>query len=253
MPEVHAVVKNLNLWYDKKQILFDINLNVYRREVTAFIGPSGCGKSTVLRCYNRMNDFVSNCTTSGSVFVDGVDIYAPGTNVALLRASVGMVFQKPNPFPKSIYDNIAYGPKLHGMARSKKKLDDIVEESLRNVGLWEELQGRLRDDAYKLSGGQQQRLCIARAISVKPTMLLMDEPCSALDPGATVVVENLIKDLKKKFTIVVVTHSIKQVQRISDRVAFFGAGKIVEHGITKEVFSNPKSQEVKEYLSGNNF
>ena len=248
MSDIHAVVQNLNLWYDGKQTLFDINLNVYKREVTALIGPSGCGKSTLLRCFNRMNDFVPNCKVEGKIYVDGMDVFSVKTDVVLLRARVGMVFQKPNPFPKSIYDNIAYGPKLHGLARSKKKLDSIVEESLRSVGLWEELGSRLKDNACKLSGGQQQRLCIARAIAVKPTMLLMDEPCSALDPVSTGVVENLIRDLKKKFSIVVVTHSIKQMQKIADKVVFFSGGKIVEQGGTHDIFNNPKSAEVRSYL-----
>ncbi|MGN7678367.1 MAG: phosphate ABC transporter ATP-binding protein PstB [Anaplasma sp.] len=249
MSDVHATVKGLNLWYDKKQILFDVNLEVRKREVSALIGPSGCGKSTLLRCFNRMNDFMPECKIDGEINVDGMDVYSPSTNVVLLRAKVGMVFQKPNPFPKSIYDNIAYGPKLHGLARSKKKLDIIVEESLRSVGLWEELGGRLKDSACKLSGGQQQRLCIARAIAVKPTMLLMDEPCSALDPVSTGIVEVLIKELKKDFTIVLVTHSIKQVRKISDTVAFFRDGKILESGNTVEVFKDPKSEEMKRYLA----
>ena len=248
MLDVHAVVRNLNLWYEGKQVLFDINLDVRKREVTTLIGPSGCGKSTFLRCFNRMNDFVPNCKVEGKIDIGGMDVLSEETNVVLLRAKVGMVFQKPNPFPKSIYDNIAYGPKLHGMARGKKKLDAIVEESLRSVGLWEELRGRLRDNACQLSGGQQQRLCIARAIAVRPTMLLMDEPCSALDPLATGVVENLIRDLKKNFTIMVVTHSIKQVQKISDKVVFFSGGRIIEKGSTKEIFQNPKSADIKAYL-----
>ncbi|UQD54038.1 phosphate ABC transporter ATP-binding protein PstB [Anaplasma phagocytophilum] len=248
MQDVHAVVKDLNLWYEGKQILFDVNLNVCKREITTLIGPSGCGKSTFLRCFNRMNDFVPNCKVDGKIIVDGMDVFSDATDVVLLRAKVGMVFQKPNPFPKSIYDNIAYGPKLHGLARSKKKLDSIVEDSLKSVGLWEELGGRLRDNACKLSGGQQQRLCIARAIAVRPTMLLMDEPCSALDPVATGVVENLIRDLKKNFAIVVVTHSIKQVKKISDKVIFFSGGRVVEQGATQEVFQNPKSDVVKGYL-----
>nr|WP_181005430.1 MULTISPECIES: phosphate ABC transporter ATP-binding protein PstB [Anaplasma] len=247
--EVHAAVEGLNLWYGKKQILFDVNLDVYKREVTALIGPSGCGKSTFLRCFNRMNDFVPDCKVEGKIDIEGMDVHSPDTNVVLLRAKVGMVFQKPNPFPDSIYKNIAYGPKLHGLARNKRRLDDIVEESLRRVGLWDELGGRLKDSACKLSGGQQQRLCIARAIAVRPTMLLMDEPCSALDPVATGVVENLIKELKKNFTIVLVTHSVKQVREVSDRVAFFQEGRIVEHNTTKEVFKAPKSEEVKGYLA----
>ncbi|MCU7611500.1 phosphate ABC transporter ATP-binding protein PstB [Anaplasma capra] len=249
MSKVHAAVEGLNLWYGKKQILFDINLDVHRREVTALIGPSGCGKSTFLRCFNRMNDFVPDCRVDGKIDIDGMDVYSPGTNVVLLRTRVGMVFQKPNPFPKSIYDNIAYGSKLHGLARNRKRLDSIVEESLRSVGLWDELGGRLKDSACKLSGGQQQRLCIARAIAVRPTILLMDEPCSALDPVATGVVENLIKELKKNFTIVLVTHSVKQVRKVSDKVAFFCDGRIVEYNTTREVLKAPKSEEAKRYLA----
>ncbi|CAN7939927.1 unnamed protein product, partial [Ixodes pacificus] len=241
----------LSLWYGKKQVLFDVDLNVYKREVVALIGPSGCGKSTFLRCFNRMNDFIPNCRVAGELSADGMNVYSMDTNVVLLRTKVGMVFQKPNPFPKSIYDNIAYGPKLHRLVMSKKKLDEIVEESLRSVGLWEELCDRLKDSAFKLSGGQQQRLCIARAIAVKPTMLLMDEPCSALDPVATGVVESLINDLKRKFTIVVVTHSMRQVRKISDKVAFFYDGKIVEHGATEEAFKNPKSLEIQRYIVDN--
>ncbi|KJV69029.1 phosphate ABC transporter ATP-binding protein PstB [Candidatus Neoehrlichia procyonis] len=251
MCKIHASAKNLNLWYDNKQILFDVNLDVYKKEVTALIGPSGCGKSTFLRCFNRMNDFIQGCKIGGSISVDGMDVYSCDTNVVLLRAKVGMVFQKPNPFPKSIYDNIAYGPKLHRLVKNKKKLDEVVEKSLRSVGLWEELYDRLKDNACKLSGGQQQRLCIARAIAVKPTMLLMDEPCSALDPVTTGVIESLIKELKKSFTIIIVTHSMKQARKISDKVVFFYNGKIIEHNDTEEMFNNPKSLEAKKYILDN--
>ncbi|AAZ68612.1 phosphate ABC transporter ATP-binding protein PstB [Ehrlichia canis] len=246
--QIHASARNLSLWYDTNQILHDINLDIYKREVTAFIGPSGCGKSTFLRCFNRMNDFISNCKIKGSLNVDDICIYSVNTNVVLLRAKVGMVFQKPNPFPKSIYDNVAYGPKLHGLAKNKKKLDEIVERSLTSVGLWEELCDRLKDNAFELSGGQQQRLCIARAIAVRPTMLLMDEPCSALDPVATNVIENLIQNLKKHFTIIVVTHSMKQAKKISDRVAVFDSGRIVEYNTTQEIFENPQSSKTQRYI-----
>ncbi|CAH58306.1 phosphate ABC transporter ATP-binding protein [Ehrlichia ruminantium] len=246
--EIHASAKNLNLWYDSNQVLHNISLDIYKREVTAFIGPSGCGKSTFLRCFNRMNDFVSNCKIKGELIIENIDVCSVNTNVVLLRAKVGMVFQKPNPFPKSIYDNVAYGPKLHGLAKNKKKLDEIVEKSLTSVGLWEELSDRLKDNAFELSGGQQQRLCIARAIAVKPTMLLMDEPCSALDPFATSVIENLIQNLKKNFTIIVVTHSMKQARKVSDKVAFFESGKLIEYNTTDEIFKNPQSSKTKRYI-----
>ncbi|WP_339047114.1 phosphate ABC transporter ATP-binding protein PstB [Candidatus Mesenet endosymbiont of Phosphuga atrata] len=248
MTQIFSSVKNLSLWYGSKQILSDLNLNIYKKEITTFIGASGCGKSTFLRCFNRMNDYISGCKITGEIRIDGINIYSSDMDVVLLRSKVGMVFQKPNPFPKSIYDNVAYGPRLHNMARTKKKLDEIVEESLTRVGLWGDLKERLKDSALDLSGGQQQRLCIARAISVKPTMLLMDEPCSALDPMATNTIENLILELKSKFTIVMVTHSMKQAKKLSNNVVFFHMGKIIETGKTEEIFENPKSLQVKEYI-----
>ncbi|MDE5059615.1 phosphate ABC transporter ATP-binding protein PstB [Wolbachia endosymbiont of Drosophila burlai] len=249
MSNTRASVKDLNLWYSSKQVLFDINLNIYKRKVTTFIGPSGCGKSTFLRCFNRMNDYVPGCKTVGELDIDGLgDIYSRDMDVVLLRAKVGMVFQKPNPFPKSIYDNVACGPKLHGMAKDKQKLNEMVENSLTKVGLWEELKDRLQDSALNLSGGQQQRLCIARAIAVKPTILLMDEPCSALDPMATNAIENLIQELKLRFTIIMVTHSMKQAKKLSDSVIFFHNGRIVESGSTQEIFENAQSPLTKEYI-----
>lgn len=249
MSNTRASVKDLNLWYGSKQVLFDINLNIYKRKVTTFIGPSGCGKSTFLRCFNRMNDYVPECKTVGELDIDGLgDIYSRDMDVVLLRAKVCMVFQKPNPFPKSIYDNVAYGPKLHGMAKDKQKLNEMVENSLTKVGLWEELKDRLQDSALDLSGGQQQRLCIARAIAVKPTILLMDEPCSALDPMATNAIENLIQELKLRFTIIMVTHSMKQAKKLSDSVIFFHNGRIVESGSTQEIFENAQSPLIKEYI-----
>jgi len=249
MNKVHASVKSLNLWYSAKQILFDINLDIYKRKITTLIGPSGCGKSTFLRCFNRMNDYVPGCKVVGELTTDGLgDIYSRDMDVVLLRAKVGMVFQKPNPFPKSIYDNVGYGPKLHGVIKNKKKLAEVVEESLVKVGLWEELKDRLQENALNLSGGQQQRLCIARAIAVKPTILLMDEPCSALDPVATNAIENLIQELKLKFTIIMVTHSMKQAKKLSDNIAFFHNGKIIESGSTQEIFENAQSPLTQEYI-----
>ncbi|MDE5061714.1 phosphate ABC transporter ATP-binding protein PstB [Wolbachia endosymbiont of Drosophila tsacasi] len=249
MSNTRASVKDLNLWYGSKQVLFDINLNIYKRKVTTFIGPSGCGKSTFLRCFNRMNDYVPRCKTVGELDIDGLgDIYSRDMDVVLLRAKVGVVFQKPNPFPKSIYDNVAYGPKLHGMVKDKQKLNEMVENSLTKVGLWEELKDRLQDSALDLSGGQQQRLCIARAIAVKPTILLMDEPCSALDPMATNAIENLIQELKLRFTIIMVTHSMKQAKKLSDSVIFFHNGRIVESGSTQEIFEDAQSPLTKEYI-----
>ncbi|NUX00939.1 phosphate ABC transporter ATP-binding protein [Wolbachia endosymbiont of Madathamugadia hiepei] len=249
MNDTRASVKNLNLWYGSKQVLFDINLDIYKRKVTTFIGPSGCGKSTFLRCFNRMNDYVPWCKAVGELVINGLgNIYSRDMDVVLLRAKVGMVFQKPNPFPKSIYDNVAYGPKLHGMVKNKQKLDEMVENSLTKVGLWEELKDRLQDSALDLSGGQQQRLCIARAIAVKPTILLMDEPCSALDPMATNAIENLIQELKLRFTIIMVTHSMKQAKKLSDSVIFFCNGKIVEFGSVQEIFEDAQSPLTKEYI-----
>ncbi len=246
---VHVKVKNLNLWYGTKQSLFNINVGITKKNVTSFIGPSGCGKTSLLRCFNRMNDYIENCRITGDIAIGEQDIYDPNLDVVLLRAKVGMVFQKPNPFPKSIYDNVAYGPKLHGINNKRGKLDEVVESSLTKVGLWHEVRDRLKDNAHNLSGGQQQRLCIARAIAVKPTLLLMDEPCSALDPIATSTIEKLIVELKEKFTIVIVTHSMPQTKRISDTVMFFYQGKIVEQGSTQKMFESPDLAETKKYIN----
>lgn len=249
MSNTRASVKDLNLWYGSKQALFDINLNIYKRKVTTFIRPSGCDKSTFLRCFNRVNDYVPGCKNVGELDIDGLgDIYSRDMDVVLLRAKVGMVFQKPNPFPKSIYDNFAYGPKLYGMVKDKQKLNEMVENSLTKVGLWEELKDRLQDSALDLSGGQQQRLCIARAFAVKPTILLMDEPCFALDPMATSTIKNLIQELKLRFTIIMVTHSMKQAKKLSDSVIFFHNGRIVESGSTQEIFEDAQSPLTKEYI-----
>ncbi len=247
--EIHASVENLNLWYGKKQSLFDINIGIAEKQVTSFIGPSGCGKTSLLRCFNRMNDYIENCRIEGYISINGHDIYDSNLDVVLLRAKVGMVFQKPNPFPKSIYDNVAYGPKLHGINNRKGKLDEVVESSLTKVGLWDEVKDRLKESANTLSGGQQQRLCIARAIAVKPTLLLMDEPCSALDPIATAKIEKLIIELKQRFTIIIVTHSMPQTKRISDKVVFFYMGKIIEHGDPDKMFNNPEFKQTKDYIS----
>ena len=214
-------VKNLNVFYNEKQALFNVNLDIRDREVTAFIGPSGCGKSTLLRCFNRMNDLIETCKINGNITLDGVNIFDNSLDIVRLRTRIGMVFQKPNPFPKSIYENIAYGPKIHGMAENKSEVDSIVEDSLKKAGLWDEVKDRLQEPGTSLSGGQQQRLCIARAIAVGPEVILMDEPCSALDPIATAKIEELIDELKQKFTIVIVTHSMQQAARVSQKTAFF--------------------------------
>jgi phosphate transport system ATP-binding protein len=218
--------------------------------VTAFIGPSGCGKSTFLRTLNRMNDTVPGARVTGDIQLDGEDIYAPSMDVVQLRARVGMVFQKPNPFPKSIYDNVAYGPRIHGLASAKSEMDGIVEEALTRAGLWAEVKDRLNDSGTALSGGQQQRLCIARAIAVSPEVVLMDEPCSALDPIATAKIEELIHDLRGRFAIVIVTHNMQQAARVSQRTAFFHLGQIVEYGVTSDIFTNPKEERTKDYITG---
>ena len=252
MPDTRKliIVRNLNMWYDSKHALFDINLTIPNKSVTSLIGPSGCGKTSFLRCFNRMNDEIENCLVKGYLEVNGYNIYAPKVDVVSLRAKVGMVFQKPNPFPKSIYDNVAYGPKLHGINNKTGELDLLVEKSLNRVNLWNEVKDRLKESAMNLSGGQQQRLCIARAIAVKPSLLLMDEPCSALDPTSTHAIENLIQELKAKFTIIIVTHSIQQAKKISDTVVFFHSGKLVEMGPPNEVLSNPKSRHTRDYVLG---
>ena len=244
-------VRGLNIWYGDHHAIIENNLQIRKNNVTALIGPSGCGKSTFLRALNRMNDFIDDCVTKGSVDIDGTDIYRTQyTNVNNLRKSVGMVFQKPNPFPKSIYENIAYGPKLHQMYNTKEDLDNIVEQSLTKANLWKEVKDRLYDNAFELSGGQQQRLCIARSLSVNPQILLLDEPCSALDPISTNAIEELILELKKNYTIVMVTHNMQQAKRISDTTAYFHMGEIVEVGSTKKIFDNPNHRKTKAYVSG---
>ena len=241
-------ISNLNLYYGDFHALKDVDLSINEKEITAFIGPSGCGKSTFLKCLNRMNDLVQGCKITGQVLLDGEDIYS-GMDVNLLRKRVGMVFQKPNPFPMSIYDNIAYGPRTHGI-RSKAKLDDIVERSLRNAAIWDELKDRLNKSALGLSGGQQQRLCIARALAVEPEVLLMDEPTSALDPISTSKIEELCMELKGKYTIVIVTHNMQQALRIADTTAFFLLGDMVEVGATDQLFSMPRDKRTEDYITG---
>ncbi len=238
------------VFYGQKQALFEVDLDVYERQVTALIGPSGCGKSTFLRTLNRMNDTVEGAKVKGRITLDGEDIYDRAIDVVELRARVGMVFQKPNPFPKSIFDNVAYGPKIHGLARSKADLEEIVVTSLRKAGLFEEVKDRLDEPGTGLSGGQQQRLCIARAIAVAPEVILMDEPCSALDPIATATVEELIDELKQNYTIVIVTHSMQQAARVSQRTAMFHLGKIVEVGATEKMFQNPDDKRTQDYITG---
>jgi len=241
-------IENLDLYYGDFKALKNINLNISPNEITAFIGPSGCGKSTLLKSLNRMNDLVEGCRINGKVLLDGQDIYG-NMDINLLRKRVGMVFQKPNPFPMSIYDNIAYGPRTHGI-RSKVKLDDLVERSLRDAAIWDELKDRLKKSALGLSGGQQQRLCIARALAVEPEELLMDEPTSALDPISTSKIEDLAVELKKNYTIVMVTHNMQQAARISDKTAFFLLGEVVEYGETEQIFSMPKNKKTEDYITG---
>lgn len=243
-------VKDLNVYYGEKQALKSVNLDIQSSEVTALIGPSGCGKSTFLRCLNRMNDVIASCRIQGEIRLDGQNIYDPKIDVVTLRAKVGMVFQKPNPFPKSIYENIAYAPKLHGLADSRKQLDEIVTTSLEKAGLWKEVKDRLKEQALSLSGGQQQRLCIARAIAINPNVILMDEPCSALDPIATAKVEELMDELCHNFTIVIVTHSMQQAARVSQKTAFFHLGELIESGPTEEIFTSPKDQRTQGYITG---
>lgn len=243
-------VKNLSLFYGDKQALFKVSLGVPKLKTTALIGPSGCGKSSFLRCLNRMNDNVPHIHIDGEVLLDGKDIYAPSVDVVELRSHVGMVFQKPNPFPRSIYENVAYGPRIHKLFKNKSALDEIVETSLTRAGLWEEIKDRLHQPATRLSGGQQQRLCIARAIAISPEVILMDEPCSALDPIATAKIEELIDELREKFTIVIVTHNLQQAARVSQKTAFFHSGHIVEAGETGELFTMPKDERTQGYITG---
>ena len=242
--------RNVQVFYGDTHAIKDVNVEIEDKTVTSFIGPSGCGKSTFLRCINRMNDTIDICRVEGEIKIDGQDIYAPSVDPVQLRARVGMVFQKPNPFPKSIYDNVAYGPKIHGMARGKADLDQIVEASLRGAGLWEEVKDRLDTPGTGLSGGQQQRLCIARAVATQPEVLLMDEPCSALDPIATALIEDLIDNLKQQFSVVIVTHSMQQAARISQKTAFFHLGNLVEYGDTNVIFTNPKDERTENYITG---
>lgn len=243
------VTKNLNLYYGENHALKDINLTIEPKKITAFIGPSGCGKSTYLKTLNRMNDLVDSVKITGEVLLDGQDIYDPKIDVTLLRKKVGMVFQKPNPFPMSIYDNIAYGPRIHGI-NSKSKLDEIVEQSLKGAVLFDEVKDRLKKSALGLSGGQQQRLCIARALAVNPEILLMDEPTSALDPISTMKIEELMYELKEKYTVAIVTHNMQQATRISDNTAFFLVGEMVEFGKTEDIFSMPKNKKTEYYITG---
>ena len=244
------VCRNVDVYYDVKQAIANVSIDIGMNEVIAMIGPSGCGKSTFLRSLNRMNDIVESCRVSGSIQLDGEDIYSKSTDVVTLRARVGMVFQRPNPFPKSIYENVAYGPRIHGLVDSKADLDEVVETSLRKAGLWGEVKDQLHHPGTGLSGGQQQRLCIARTIAVKPEVILMDEPCSALDPIATAKIEELMDELSENYTIVIVTHSMQQAARVSSRTAYFHLGKLVEVGQTNQIFTNPSHRLTEGYITG---
>ena len=247
-PKMRAT--GLSVYYAEKQALFSVDLDIFRHTITSLIGPSGCGKSTFIRCLNRMNDTIDECSIEGVVELDGKNIYSANIDPVVLRANVGIVFQKPNPFPKSIYDNVAYGPRIHGLAKDNLALDEIVELSLKRAGLWNEVKDRLSASGTSLSGGQQQRLCIARAIAVNPQVLLMDEPCSALDPVATARIEELMDELRARYTIVIVTHSMQQAARVSQRTAFFHMGTIVEQGKTEKIFTNPENKKTQDYITG---
>ena len=249
-PHVKVSARDVSVFYGEKQALFGIDLDIPANQVTALIGPSGCGKSTFLRCINRMNDTIPAARVTGTIRLEDMDIDDPRIDVVELRARVGMVFQKPNPFPKSIFENVAYGPRIHGMTRSKGELEGLVQSSLRRAGLWNEVKDRLGESGTGLSGGQQQRLCIARAIATRPEVLLMDEPASALDPIATAVIEELIDELRANYTIVIVTHSMQQAARVSQRTAFFHLGKLIEHGSTADIFSNPREKQTEDYITG---
>ncbi|MBS6524500.1 MAG: phosphate ABC transporter ATP-binding protein [Peptoniphilaceae bacterium] len=249
MSETKLFVSDVDLWYGDFQALKKINLDIKSNEITAFIGPSGCGKSTMLKCLNRMNDLVEDCRIEGHMLLDGQDIYNPGYDVNLLRKRVGMVFQNPNPFPMSIYDNIAYGPRTHGI-KNKNDLNEIVERSLKGAAIWEEVKDKLHQRATEVSGGQQQRICIARALAVEPEVLLMDEPTSALDPISTLKIEELVQDLKKDYTIVMVTHNMQQAARVSDKTAFFLTGEVIEMDSTERMFSNPQDKRTEDYITG---
>jgi len=242
--------RDVSVYYADKQALKDVSIDIHDDRVTAFIGPSGCGKSTFLRCLNRMNDTIPSARVTGRINLDGNDIMSSSMDVVQLRARVGMVFQKPNPFPKSIYENVAYGPRIHGLSQSKGELDGIVESSLKRAGLWDEVKDRLQESGTALSGGQQQRLCIARAIAVDPEVILMDEPCSALDPIATAKIEELIHELRGRYAIAIVTHNMQQAARVSQRTAFFHLGELVEYGKTSEIFTNPRQQRTQDYITG---
>ena len=242
-------ISNLNLYYSETHALKDVNMDICSNKVTAFIGPSGCGKSTILKTLNRMNDLIEGCRITGRILLDDADIYSNDMDINLLRRRVGMVFQKPNPFPMSIYDNIAFGPRTHGI-KAKRQMDEIVEKSLAGAVIWDEVKDRLKDSALSLSGGQQQRLCIARALAVEPEVLLMDEPTSALDPLSTSKIEDLALELKEKYTIVIVTHNMQQATRISDKVAFFLLGEVIEYGDSEEIFLTPKNKKTEDYIAG---
>ncbi len=248
--DIKISAKGVDVFYADTHAIKDVDVDIQNRAVTAFIGPSGCGKSTFLRCLNRMNDTIDICRITGDIHLDGNDIYAKDVDPVQLRARVGMVFQKPNPFPKSIYDNVAYGPKIHGLAKNKVELDEIVEKSLRRAAIWDEVKDRLEAPGTGLSGGQQQRLCIGRAIATAPEVLLMDEPCSALDPIATAQVEELIDELRQTFTVVIVTHSMQQAARVSQKTAFFHLGNLVEYGDTDKIFTNPVDPRTESYITG---
>ncbi len=249
-PRVKVIARGVDVFYGEKHAIKNLTVDIPDRAVTAFIGPSGCGKSTFLRCINRMNDTIANCRVTGRIEIDGEDVYDPALDVVQLRARVGMVFQKPNPFPKSVFENVAYGPKLHGLARDRTELEEIVVRSLKRASLFEEVKDRLNDPGTGLSGGQQQRLCIARAIAVSPEVILMDEPCSALDPIATAKIEELIDELRSNFTIVIVTHSMQQAARVSQRTAFFHLGTLVEEGATEQIFTAPQDRRTQDYITG---
>jgi len=249
-PRPKMTARHVNVFYGAKQAIADVSIDVAVDHVTALIGPSGCGKSTFLRTLNRMNDTIPIARVQGDIQLDGEDIYAPEMDVVQLRARVGMVFQKPNPFPKSIYENVAYGPRIHGLASGRAQMDAIVEQSLRRAGLWEEVKDRLSESGTALSGGQQQRLCIARAIAVDPEVILMDEPCSALDPIATARIEELIHEFKGSYAIVIVTHNMQQAARVSQRTAFFHLGQLIEYGATSDIFTNPRQERTKDYITG---
>ena len=247
---VKVLGRGVNVYYSEKHAIKDVSVAIPEQSITAFIGPSGCGKSTFLRCINRMNDTIAGCRVTGTILIDGTDIYDPKIDPVELRSRVGMVFQKPNPFPKSVYENVAYGPRIHSLAKNKADLDAIVEDSLRKASLWQEVKDRLGDQATGLSGGQQQRLCIARTIAINPEVILMDEPCSALDPIATARIEELMEQLRQNFTIVIVTHSMQQAARVAQRTAFFHLGSLVEEGTTEQMFSTPRDKRTQDYITG---